>query len=200
MCITDLISLIGSLSVIIASGFGIWGIITWRKEIQFKRKHELAEEILANAYEAEDVIALIRFPAGRIDEGQSREQSEEEASYQTELLNRLYVIKERYLKRNECYKKLFSIRYRVKAVFGGELHKNLNVILKVPNKIFTVVDQYADTIMNSDSYTTEEKGEIQREYSKVVFARLTKKEEDPIYNEMKDALQNLEEECRKILK
>ena len=200
MCITDVISLIGSFVVLLTAIVGLYGVRTWKRETQFKRRFELAEKVLANAYEAVEVIDFIRFPASRNDEGQSRKQNEEETPSQTNSLNNLYVIKERYINRNDSFKRLFKIRFQVKAVFEEKLYENLNAILKMPNKIFTVVDHYADTIMRPDSYTAEEKDEIQREYSKVVFARLTKKEEDPIYNEMKDALQNLEEECRKILK
>lgn len=200
MCLSDIVNLISSISVIIASGVGIWGIKKWRKEIRFKRKFELAEEILMNAYEAIDVIGIIRFPAGRIDEGQTREPEEDETPQQTKLLNNLYVIKERFLKNNDSFKKLFSIRYNVKAVMGKEIEENLNAILKMPHKIFDVVEQYAEVRLNPEYYSQEERIRIRKDYSKTVFAHLTKKEKDPIYMEMKMAIANLEKECGKILK
>ena len=199
MNLNDIVNLISSTSVILVSIVGVWGIKKWRKEIRFKRKFELAEEILINAYEAVDVIGVIRFPASRTDEGQTRELKDDETPEQTRTLNNLYVIKERFLKNNDSFKKLFSIRYNVKAVMGKEFEENLNVILKMPKKIFNIVDQYVDVHLNSENYSNEERNRIGKEYSKTVFADLTRKEEDPIYMKMKVAIENLEKECVKIL-
>lgn len=200
MCISDIINLISSISVVIASIIGIWGINTWRKEIPFRRKYELAEKVLANAYEAVEVINIIRFPAGTISEGETREPNERETLHQTKILNKLYVVKERFFKNNDSYKRLFSLRFQLKAVFGDELEQSVNTILGMPNKIFATVEQYADTLINPSSFKEEEVIKITKEYNKAVFGSLTKKEEDPIYNEMKEALQDLEKECRKYLK
>lgn len=200
MCISDIIDLISSVSVFTASILGIWGVNAWRKETRFKRKYELAEKVLANAYEAVEVINIIRFPASKSDEGQSRKPNENETPCQTKILNNLYVVKERFLKNNDSFKRLFSLRFQLKAVFGDELEQSVNTILRMPNKIFLAVDQYADTVKNPSSYTDVEKSKLYQEYSKSVFGNLTKKEEDPIYNEMKEALKDLEKECRKYLK
>lgn len=200
MCISDIIDLISSVSVVTASILGIWGVNAWRKETRFKRKYELAEKVLANAYEAVEVIEFIRFPASTDDEGQSRTPNENETPEQIKVLNNLFVIKERFIKRNESFKRLFSIRFQLKAVFGQKLEDPFNKILGMPNKIFLAVDQYADTVKNPSRYTDEEKSKLYQEYRKSVFGNLTKKEEDPIYKEMKEALKDLEKECRKYLK
>lgn len=199
MCISDIINLISPISVIIASVFGIWGINTWRKEIPFRRKYELAEKVLANAYEAVEVIESIRFPASNSYEGLSRKSNGNETPHQTKILNNLYVVKERFYKRNDSFKKLFSVRFQLKAVFGQKLEDPFNKILGMPNKIFLAVDQYADTVKNPKNYTSKEKSKLYQEYSKSVFGSLINKEEDPIYNEMKEALKDLEKECRKYL-
>jgi len=199
MCISDIIDLISSVSVVTASILGIWGVNAWRKETRFKRKYELAEKVLANAYEAVEVIEFIRFPASTDDEGQSRTPNENETPEQIKVLNNLFVIKERFIKRNESFKRLFSIRFQLKAVFGQKLEDPFNKILGMPNKIFLAVDQYADTVKNPKNYTSKEKSKLYQEYSKSVVGSLINKEEDPIYNEMKEALKDLEKECRKYL-
>src|SRR5699024_2050062 len=164
MCLSGIVNLISSISVIIASGVAVWGIVKWRREIQFTRKHELAEKILANAYKAVDVIETIRFPASRGDEGQTRKQKKNETTQQTKLLDNLFVIKERFLRNNDPFKELFSIRYNARVIMGTEVDDNLIIILKMPRKIFNVVDQYADVSLNPERYPEDEKIKIQKEY------------------------------------
>ena len=199
MCISDIIDLISSVSVVTASILGIWGVNAWRKETRFKRKYELAEKVLANAYEAVDVIQLIRSPFGKKNEGQTRKLEKGETPQETLILNNLYVIKERYIENIAPFKEIYSIRYNIKAVMGKEIEKPLNLILQMPRKIFNCVDQYADLLINKERYSKEERIKLTQKYSKMVYAGLINKEEDPIYNEMKEALKDLEKECRKYL-
>lgn len=51
-----------SISVMIASWAAIWGINSWRREAQWKRKYDLAEEVLSLFYESRDKIRFIRSP------------------------------------------------------------------------------------------------------------------------------------------
>jgi hypothetical protein len=199
MCLNEILEVLSSLSVITASCVGVWGIIKWRKEIRFKRRHKLAEFILANAYEAVDIIQIIRFPASKKEEGKSRKPQESETPQQTEILNGLYVIKERYLENIECFKKLFSIRYNIKAVMNEEIERNLCVILNMPHKIFNIVDEYTDVKLNPENYSDNERIKITKKYNETVFADLSKERKDPIAEEINNALKKIEKECKKIL-
>lgn len=199
---SDCINLIASLATLIASITGIWAILTWRKEVKFKRKYELAEKVLANAYEAVAIINIIRSPASRSDEGQSRKRDKNETPKQTEQLNQLYVIIERYHNNNDSFKRLYAIRFQLKAVFGDKLEDSVSKILNKPKQIINTVNEYADTIKNPNNYTEKEKQELAKKYRNTVFGPLTKEErkEDFIYKEMKKALDDIEKVCRKYLK
>lgn len=199
MCYKEIIEILSAISVIVASLFAIYGILKWKKEIVYRRKFELAEIILANAYEAVDVIQFIRFPGSRANEGQTRKPEEDESPKETEFLNRLYVIKERFLQRDDCFKNLFSVRYNVKTIMGKEIEKNLNIILNMPRRIFNSVDEYIDVIRNPKNFSEEDKKKIQKNYSQSAFAHLTDKTKDSIYLEMNEALRNLEKYCGEIL-
>src|SRR5690625_7611028 len=97
MGLSDIVELSSAVSVVTASLLGIGGVNAWRKETRFKRKYELAEKVLAKAYEAVDVIQLIRSPFGKKNEGQTRKLEKGETQQETLILNNLYVIKERYI-------------------------------------------------------------------------------------------------------
>ena len=64
--------IIASLSATIASITAIYGINSWRRESKWKRKYELAEEVLANLYESYQSIQIIRSPIGFGGEGETR--------------------------------------------------------------------------------------------------------------------------------
>ena len=65
-----------SISIIIASGVAIYGINSWRREIKWKRKYELAEETLSLFYEVQDAISIIRSPFVSVSEGKTRKRQE----------------------------------------------------------------------------------------------------------------------------
>lgn len=61
--------IIASISAIIASITAIIGINSWRQESKWKRKYELAEDLLANVYEAHQSIRTIRSPLDSVEKG-----------------------------------------------------------------------------------------------------------------------------------
>lgn len=132
----DYSELAKNISIIISALAFVSGIRAWRREYIGKRKIELAEETLMLFYQARDAIQNIRNPFGQIGEGNTRQKGEHETKEETELLNRAYVVYERYQKHEEIFNKLQSIRYRFMARFGRENDApfiDLNTIL---NEIF----------------------------------------------------------------
>jgi len=125
-----------NISVILGALALISGIRAWKREYIGKRKIELAEDTLMLFYQARDAIRNIRNPFGRIGEGSSRQKAENETESETELLNRAYVIYERYQKQEEIFNKLQSTRYRFMARFGRENETPFIELNKILNEIF----------------------------------------------------------------
>ena len=80
MDLKSFLSVIQVLSVTIASMTAVYGISSWRRETKWKRKYELAEEVLSCFYEVSDSFDAIRNPAGYIGEGKTRKRNENETS------------------------------------------------------------------------------------------------------------------------
>lgn len=125
-----------NISVILAALALISGIRAWKREFIGKRKIKLAEETLMLFYQAKDAIREIRNPFGRIDEGNTRKKADHETEEETKILNKAYVVFERYQKREEVFNKLQSIRYRFMAQFGRDTEKPFLELYGVRNNIF----------------------------------------------------------------
>lgn len=113
-------SALESISVIIASLVAIAGISSWRKQIQVQKESDLAEEVLTAFFEIRDAICAIRSPLGFEGEGKSRKRAENETEQQSEVMDKAFVIIERYQKYIEKFAKLNGQRYRVRSLFGGD--------------------------------------------------------------------------------
>lgn len=122
--------------IIIASVTAIWGINAWRREFVHKRKYELAEEALALFYEARDNIKAIRNPLSYSSEGSSRKQMPSESEEDTKILNRVYIVVERYDRNSEKFNRLFSLKYRFMTLFGKNAAAPIQELQAKVNKIF----------------------------------------------------------------
>jgi hypothetical protein len=125
-----------NLSVIIGALALISGIRAWKREYIGKRKIELAEDTLMLFYQARDAIRAIRSPFGIVGEGSSRQKADHETESETELLNRAYVVHERYQKHEDTFNKLQSIRYRFMARFGRINEAPFIELYQILNDIF----------------------------------------------------------------
>lgn len=125
-----------TISVVIAAASFVYGISAWRREFLGKRQIELAEEILALAYEIEEIISFIRSPFSNTSEGNTRKRQDYETEEETELLNRAYVVFERYSSHEEKFAKFRSMKFRFKATFGRDAGKPFEEIDKVMREIF----------------------------------------------------------------
>jgi len=97
----------------------ISGIGAWKREFIGKRQIELAEQVLAKFFEVRDAIAFIRNPFSSLSEGSTRERSESESKEQANLLDRGYIVVERYAKKESVVAELNTLKYRFMASFGA---------------------------------------------------------------------------------
>ncbi|MEN2412152.1 hypothetical protein [Flavobacterium mesophilum] len=124
------------ISVVVASVTAIYGITSWRRETKWKRKYELAEEVLSLFYECKEKIAVIRHPASYVGEGKTRKRRENEKPEESEILDNAYVFFERYEKEKEPFLKLASLKFRFIAIFGKEATLPFDEIAKILSDIF----------------------------------------------------------------
>ena len=125
-----------SMSIILASGVAIYGINSWRRETKWKKKYELAEEVLSCFYEISEAFDFIRDPAGYEGEGSSREQKPDESTEETERLNNAYVVIERYQKVKSPFNKLKTLKFRFMVLYGKDSEEPFMEINQLVNRLF----------------------------------------------------------------
>ena len=123
-------------AVILACWAIISGIGAWKREFIGKRQIELAEQALAKFFEIKDAIAMIRSPFSRSDEGNSRQRSEHESDATAQLLDRGYIVVERYSTKETAFAEFNTLKYRFMASFGAETEPIFTETMSVLNSIF----------------------------------------------------------------
>ncbi len=101
-----------------------------------KRRIELAEEALGAFFAVRDAIAFIRNPWSSGNEGNSREKRDSETSEETKLLNRAYIVYERYQAKQETFARFDTIKYRFMAAFGKDTEAIFEKTGRTLHKIF----------------------------------------------------------------
>jgi hypothetical protein len=81
----------------------ISGIGAWKREFIGKRQIELAEQVMAKFFEIRDAIAFIRNPFSQFDEGSTRKRADYETPDEAQLLDRGYIVVERYAKKEAAF-------------------------------------------------------------------------------------------------
>ncbi len=138
------IAIIGQAIAVIAACWAIIsGVGAWKREFIGKRKIELAEEVLASFFEIKDAIAFIRNPFSSGNEGKSRKRGENESKDEAELLDRGYIVFERYETRKEVFVRFNTQKYKFMASFGSETEEIFNECNTILNSIFFSARQLA---------------------------------------------------------
>ena len=118
------------------AGAAAWfGFRTWRKQRWLERRQAVAEQVLAEFYEARDIIRAARQPGSFSGEGESREPIEGESEAEAKYRNALYVPAERLLRQNEFFAKLEASKYRFMALFGQEQAEPFDKLKGMRNRV-----------------------------------------------------------------
>lgn len=128
-------------AAICAARLGFLGLNAWRMETIGKRKAELAEQVLADFYEARDIFQYARQPFTFGNEGGARQKEEGETREETERLNTYFAITERLLNRNDFFANLEARRFRFLALFGydSEQTKPYDELFKIRAEVMRAV-------------------------------------------------------------
>jgi hypothetical protein len=105
----------------------------------WKRRTDLAEEVLADFYEARDIIVAARSPGSFGDEGNTRQKAEWETGDDTRHLNSYYRTAERLNNNSALFAKLAASRNRFLALFGQKAAKPYDEIFGIRGEIFIAV-------------------------------------------------------------
>ena len=158
----EIITLAQAGSVILACWAIISGIGAWKREFIGKRQIELAEQVLAKFFEIKDAIAMIRSPFSSSDEGSTRKRSEYESTETTNMLDRGYIVFERYSKKELAFSEFNTLKYRFMASFGADaeaIFKDVNSIL---NSIFVSAQMLGTHYWQRQGRVPMEPGEFEQ--------------------------------------
>ena len=195
----DWINLVESLSIIAASLTAILGILSWRNEERWKRKYELAEDVLSKFYESQQDIKNIRSPLGFSDEGKTRQKSDSETKEESAIYDKAHVAFERFERNKEVIEKLQSLKFRFITVFGREHEKLFDELTKIINEIFFASREIAGIRLGEyGEMEPSEKGKKLRELQKIIYWT-TKLEDDPIEQRVQKLIKDVEGVCKKII-
>lgn len=196
-------NLIQCISVVIASVTAIYGIASWRRETKWKRKYELAEEVLSLFYECKEKIEIIRSPASYVGEGKTRKRKENERPEETEILDSAYVFYERYEKEKEPFIKLATLKFRFIAIFGKDANTPFDEMRKILSDILFAANRLGNRYWKDQGrkkFTEEqfEKHLIEMEkYESIVW---TSYENDEVELKVDKCIEKIEKCCLLIMK
>ncbi len=139
----ELSTIAQAIAVLSACWAIISGIGAWKREFIGKRKIELAEQTLAKFFEVRDAIAFIRNPFSSTSEGSSRQRGEHETPEEAQILNRGYIVVERYGKKESAFAEFSTLKYRFMASFGAETEDIFAETNRVVNTIFVSAQMLA---------------------------------------------------------
>jgi len=194
------LNVIQTIAILVTAIVAVKGINSWRSEIRGKKKYEIAEEVLALFYEVRDNIKHIRSPFGFSGEGTSRVSDPKEDKKTKEILDRAFVVYERYNKHQESFNKLFALRYRFMAHFGSDKREYFDEIQRILNKIFGASQILARLWKEDPSFS---KSELENKYQETLEDHESifwyQGYQDKIEAKLDEIISSVEDICRKII-
>jgi gas vesicle protein len=159
-----------------------------------KRRTGFAEEVLADFYQARDIINDARTPVSFGDEGSSRPRDATENPDDARQRDTYYTVIERLTKKAEFFAQFRSRRYRFFALFGTAAGKPYDDLFKIRQEIVIAVQtlirlhgQPPGTVPN----------EILIEGRNTIWALLDKN--DPIPGRLDRIVEVIEKTCRPVI-
>jgi hypothetical protein len=178
-------------AAIFAAHQGVRALGAWRDEAVGKRKIEIAEQVLADFYEAHDIINGARLPVAFEGEGSTRPKSEGESEGRKRRMDSYYVVLERLSRREEFFARLFARRYRFVTLFGLEAGKPFNELFAIRNDLMLTVNFLVGDL--ADMLTHEERRRME---AKIGWGD---PKDDPIREKLDRVVQTVEQICRPII-
>lgn len=192
----ELATIAQAVSIFAACWAIISGVGAWKREFIGKRKIELAEATLSTYFEIKDAIAFLRSPFANSTEGNTRKRSPHETEPEQQLLDRGYIIFERYEKKKEIFIQFKTLKYKFMAVFGPETEDIFTSTNQIINSIFTSANMLSTHYWQRQGRVQMEADEFQKHLNEMqhhegIFWDLNN-ENDEIRKKLTTIQQNLE--------
>lgn len=158
----ELATIAQMVAVISACWAIISGVGAWKREFIGKRQIELAEQVLEKFFEVKDAIAYIRNPFASSDEGKTRQRRDGETTAESDLLDRGYIVVERYSKKENVFADFNTVKYKFMASFGPETEQIFIDTNKALNSIFVSARMLATHYWQRQGRVQMEKDEFQK--------------------------------------
>lgn len=119
----------------VGAGIAYKGLQKWRHETVGRRRIELAEDVIADFYEAVDVFRWVRSPMAYAYETEARPGREQDAGAVQHHRDTFYVPLKRLSDHAEFFAKVRARRYRVMATFGPDAGRFYDEIHRIHSRI-----------------------------------------------------------------
>ena len=159
---SSLATITQTLAIVSACWAIISGVGAWKREFIGKRKIELAEETLSAFFEIKDAIAFIRNPWSSGNEGTTRQRATYETEPETQLLNRGYIVFERYESKKDVFVRFNTLKYKFMAVFGTDTENIFKETNQSLNSIFISSNMLATHYWKRQGRVPMEQDEFQK--------------------------------------
>lgn len=179
--------LLTALAALVGGWAALRGLGAWRSELVGRRKTELAEEVLAQFYQARDVLTWARTPA--VGQGAGPERTARSDDWNEALSATI----ERITDESELFSQLHANRYRFIAYFGGAASSAFEEIRSVHTEIVAA----AGELMRDSSDLAEDR-KARREVWKGAIG-WGQREDDPIPARLDNAVRQIEQVCLPLI-
>lgn len=125
----------------LATCVAVWiawsGVDQWQRETLGKRRTELAEEMLADFYQARAIIRSARFPGSFEGEGKTRKRGEKETDSESRLFDSYYTVVERLNGQSSFFAQLFPVNI-VSLLFSERRQRDCTMSCTAFGEIYLV--------------------------------------------------------------
>jgi hypothetical protein len=159
-----------------------------------KRQQEIAEEILAGAYELREIIKNARFPHSFASESAERKREQNEAADLTQTRDSYYVPISRLKKSEERIVAILSKKYRAAALLGAEIEEQIDA-LRI--KIIEIRNAAGTLIRLTEHPPERQPREDVRRYQNIIWSMA--QGPDPFDVALDQIVSKIEAKCRPVL-
>lgn len=167
-----------------------------KQQALFKRRFELAEQILSDAYTLRALMVYVRNGAAFGGEGTSREPAADESDNLKRRRDVYYVPAERLHKEKDFLGAMFTRRYASRALFGEDAEKAYNLMLGAVHRVRVASAYLIDWTREFSSISSET---IQKLEADIWSGMATVQGKDQIAEDIEEAVKLLEAICSPVL-
>ena len=115
----------------VAAIIAILGFGTWRRQLVWKTKYDLAQRMARATHKIRDAIAQVRDPIGHESEGDQKDD-----------IKAMY--KKRWQRVRDAFVELDTVSLEAEAIWGQIVKKNLTPLVQCASTLFSTIEIYLD--------------------------------------------------------